>query len=63
MECYRKWENLNDISEVERVHGRRERVVVLPRKFWAGDWSGTCRERGTIAEDPIRIRGDRKSVV
>lgn len=30
---------------------------MLPRKFWEGDCSGTCRERGTIAEDPIRIRG------
>lgn len=55
--CYRKWENLNDISEVERVLGWRvcawmgERELMLPGKFWEEDWTGACRKRGVTAEN------------
>lgn len=67
--CYRKRENLNDISEVERVLGWRvcawmgERdVVLVTRKTLGGrlDWrlpgkGGNCREHDF--EDPLGIRG------
>ena len=49
MECYRKWADMSDTSEVKREYTnegymptRSEKALVSPQKFWERHWSDTC---------------------